>query len=306
MDRARLSGLWPPIATPFAADGSVDNRCLLTLARRLLKEGARGLVVLGTTGEANSLGLGERHALIDAMVEGGVQPGQLIVGTGACAIPDAVELTRHARDVGAAAVLLLPPFYYKPVSDDGLFAFVAEVIRQAGPAVPPVLLYHFPSLAVVGWSLGLVGALTRAFPEAIAGLKDSSGDDQHTVDLIAAFPDLAILPGSDGNLLTATRAGAPGFITTSGNVNARAIAALIGNPTARDADARLAEANAIRNALKARGLFPSVKAVLARQMRDDAWLAMRPPLVPLSSEARAALYAEPAIARLLDQVPAVG
>src|ERR1051326_258869 len=110
--RALLSGLWPPIPTPFAPDGRVDDDRLLTLAHRLLDEGSRGLVLLGTTGEANSLGLGERHALIDAMVERGVDPGRLIVGTGACAIADAVELTRHAGDVGAAAVLLLPPFYY--------------------------------------------------------------------------------------------------------------------------------------------------------------------------------------------------
>src|SRR5437868_9446102 len=134
--RTSISGLWPPIATPFAADGSIDVVRLVALGRRLLGEGARGLVLLGTTGEANSLGLRDRHALIDAVVEGGIDARQLIVGTGATAVSDAVELTRHAHEVGAAAVLLLPPFYYRPVSDDGLFAFVAEVIRRSGPAVP--------------------------------------------------------------------------------------------------------------------------------------------------------------------------
>src|SRR4051812_35229837 len=124
-----LTGLWPPVATPFASDGRVDHQRLLVLSRRLLTEGARGLVILGTTGEANSLGLNERHAVIDAVVAG-IGARRLIIGTGSCAVIDAAELTRHARDAGAAAVLLLPPFYYKPVSDDGLFAFVGDVIEQ--------------------------------------------------------------------------------------------------------------------------------------------------------------------------------
>src|SRR6476660_2455851 len=137
-----FSGLWPPIATPFSSNGSVDHQRLVTLGRRLLNDGARGLVILGTTGEASSLGLNERHALIDA-VAGGIDGYRLIVGTGSCAVPDAAELTRHAGKVGAAAVLLLPPFYYKPVSDDGLFAFVGDVIERAGANPPPMLLYHF-------------------------------------------------------------------------------------------------------------------------------------------------------------------
>jgi 4-hydroxy-tetrahydrodipicolinate synthase len=300
----RLSGLWPPIATPFDGDGAVDHGRLAALAGGLIDEGARGLVLLGTTGEANSLSLVERHTLIDAVVDRGFDPKRLIVGSGACAYPEAVELTRHAASIGAAAVLLLPPFYYKPVSEDGLFAFVAEVIGRSGAAPPPVLLYHFPSLATVGWSFDLIRRLIDAFPGVVVGIKDSSGDEAHTARLIASFPGFAVFPGSESSLLTMVQAGAAGFITTSGNVNARALAALMANPTGDDAERRLAEANAVRNALKARGLFASVKAVIARRMRDDAWLAVRPPLMPLGEADRSALYAEPAITRLLDKANA--
>jgi 4-hydroxy-tetrahydrodipicolinate synthase len=265
----------------------------------VLGEGARGLVVLGTTGEANSLSLAERHALVDALLDRGFEPSRMIVGTGACAYPDAVELTQHATDAGAAAVLLLPPFYYKPVGDDGLFAFVAEIIGRTRASPPRVLLYHFPSLTAVGWSIELIGRLVEAFPGVVIGIKDSAGDEAHSLRLIASFPGFAVFPGSESSLVGMLAAGAAGFITTSGNVNARALADLIDDPGRDDAERRLAEANAVRNALKARGLFPSVKAVIARRMRDDAWLTVRPPLVTLGAADRAALYAEPAIARLI-------
>lgn len=294
-----LTGLWPPIATPFDAAGVVDHDRIAALGQALFEEGADGLVVLGTTGEANSLSLVERHALVDAMVDHGFDPKRLMVGTGACAHSEAAELTRHAGDVGAAATLLLPPFYYKPVSDDGLFAFVANVIDRSGAAPCPILLYHFPSLATVGWSFALIRRLIEAFPGVVVGIKDSSGDEAHTARLIDSFPGFAVFAGSESSLLKMVAAGAAGFITTSANINARALAALLADPAVPDATAQLAEANALRNALKSRGLFPSVKAVIARRMRDDSWLAVRPPLTPLAEPERLALYAEPAIARLL-------
>jgi 4-hydroxy-tetrahydrodipicolinate synthase len=299
MGHPSLGGLWPAIATPFGADGAVDAASLVAFGRGLLAEGSAGLVVLGTTGEASSLGLAERHTLIDVVVEGGIEPGQLIVGTGAPSLVEAADLTRHAGDIGAAAVMLLPPFYFKPVSDDGLFAFVAEVIARTGPSPPQILLYHYPALAGVGWSFELVAALSESFPEVVVGLKDSSGDEVHTLNLVTAFPELAIFAGSEGHLSDAMAAGAAGLISANANVNARALAELIGDPAAPDATARLAEANAVRGALKARGLVPSIKAVLAARTGDDTWRALRPPLMPLSAEDEAALLAEPAIERLL-------
>ncbi len=190
----------------------------------MLDDGAAGLAVLGTTSEANSLTLDERRRVIDTLVEDGVAPGRLLPGTGASAIDDAVALTRHVGEIGGAGVLLLPPFYYKNVSDEGLYAFVATVIERCGPKVPRILLYHFPAMAAVGWSIDLVGRLLDAFPGVIAGMKDSSGDAEHTRAVIDAFPGFAMFPGSEIYLLQALQWGAVGCISATANVNARTIA----------------------------------------------------------------------------------
>ncbi len=234
----------------------------------------------------------------------GIPSERLIIGTGACALGDAAALTRHASAIGAAAVLLLPPFYYKAITDDGLFAFVASVIEQAGPNPPRILLYHIPPVAVVGWSAELVGRLREAFPEIVIGMKDSSSDRAHTEMLIASFPDLAIFPGSEANLLEHLRAGAPGCITATANINARALAALIADWQAPDAERQLDAANRVRNVTRAHGLIPSIKAVLAARYRDDGWLAVRPPLTAIDEAARASLLVDVAIAGLAEAVAA--
>jgi 4-hydroxy-tetrahydrodipicolinate synthase len=299
-----LAGLWPPVATPFADDGTIDERLLIRHSRTLLAEGARGLAVLGTTSEANSLTLDERLRVIDAHAEAGIPGSQLLPGTGACAIGDAAAVMRRAGEIGAAGVLLLPPFYYKQVSDDGLFAFVAAVIERAGASVPRIMLYHIPPMAIVGWSIDLVGRLVEAFPGIIAGMKDSSGDRAHTLRMIAAFPDLAIFPGAEVHLLEALVAGAAGCISASANVNAAAIARLIDARQGSAAESQQEALRATRKALEARGMIPSLKTVLARRYDEAAWLNLRPPLMMIDADARAALMADPAIAGLLQPVAA--
>lgn len=299
-----LAGLWPPVATPFADDGEIDEGLLVHHGRALLAEGASGLAILGTTGEANSLTLDERRRLIDVLVEAGIPASQLLPGTGACAIGDAATLTRHAGEIGAAGVLLLPPFYYKKVPDDGLFAFVAAVIERAGPKVPRIMLYHIPPMAMVGWSLDLVGRLLDAFPGVFAGMKDSSGDFEHVRQVIEAFPGFAVFPGAEVFLVKALAAGAAGCISASANINAAEIALLIGRWREPDAERRQAALNAVREAVETRGLIPSIKAVLATRHGDEAWVNVRPPLMKIDPVARAALLSEPAIVALLGTVVA--
>ncbi len=299
-----LTGLWPPVATPFARDGALDEGLLIRHSRALLAEGASGLAILGTTSEANSLTLDERLRVIDAHAEAGIPASQLLPGTGACAIGDAAALTRRAGEIGAAGVLLLPPFYYKQASDDGLFAFVAKVIERAGPNVPRIMLYHIPPMAVLGWSIDLVGRLVEAFPGIIAGMKDSSGDREHTLRMIAAFPELAIFPGAEVNLMEALAAGAVGCISASANVNAAAIARLIDNWQAPQAQSWQEALRATRKALDARGMIPSLKTILARRYDDATWLNLRPPLMMIDAGARDALLADPAIAGLQETVAA--
>ena len=223
-----LTGLWPPVTTPFADDGSVDFGKLVKHSQALLDEGATGLAILGTTSEANSLTLDERRRAIDAHVEAGIPAAKLMPGTGACAVDDVVALSRHAGDLGAAAVLLVPPFFYKGVSDDGVFAFMARVIEKAGAKVPRIMLYHIPPMAAVGWSIPLIARLREAFPGLIVGLKDSSGDKDNTKAIVEAFrDDFAVFPGAEVYLKEALDWGAKGCISATANVNARAIAKLL-------------------------------------------------------------------------------
>lgn len=294
-----LTGLWPPVTTPFTNDGSVDYAKLVKHSQNLLDEGSTGLAILGTTSEANSLSLDERRRAIDAHVEAGIPASRLLPGTGACAVDDVVALTRHAGELGAAAVLLLPPFFYKGVSDDGLFEFVARVIEKCGSSVPRIFLYHIPPMAAVGWSIPLIARLREAFPGLIAGLKDSSGDAQNTKAIIEAFDDFAVFPGAEVYLLEALGWGARGCISATANVNARAIADLIRDKDAADAQERQVALNAVRVAIQSRGLVPANKAVLSMRYRDDSWNNVRPPLVAASDAMRAEIKADPALAPLI-------
>ena len=295
-----LAGLWPPVATPFAASGSVDLIRLTRHSRALLTDGAHGLAILGTTSEANSLTLDERLKVIDAHVEAGINPQQLLPGTGACAIEDAAILSRHAANLGAAAVLLLPPFYYKKVPDEGLYAFVARLIEKIGQKVPRILLYHIPAVAGVGWSVDLVRRLREAFPGIVVGMKDSSGDFDHTRRMIESFPGFAVFPGAEIYLLKAMAVGAVGCISASANINARGIRRLLDSLGQANAEVLQNELNDVRKAVESRVLIPAVKAVLAARYRDPAWLSVRPPLMPLREAERAALLDEPAVLKLLD------
>jgi 4-hydroxy-tetrahydrodipicolinate synthase len=295
----QLTGLWPPVSTPFDETGAVDPHRLTTHAKALLAEGASGLAILGTTSEANSLTLGERRGVIDACLAAGIPASALLPGTGASAVEDAAELSRHAATTGAAGVLLLPPFYYKAVTDDGLFAFVARLIERCGASVPRIVLYHIPPVAVVGWSTPLTRRLIEAFPGVVVGMKDSSGDLAHVKEVIDAFPNFAVFPGSEMLVLEAMRAGAVGCISATANVNARAIASLLAHWRDPDADARQRRVAEARKAVQARGLIPGVKAILAARYNDPAWRALRPPLEALDDAAAAALLADPAIAELL-------
>lgn len=298
-----LTGLWPPASTPFRADGAIDEKRLVAHGKTLLADGASGLAILGTTSEANSLTLDERRRVIDVFAAA-VGADKLMPGTGACAIDDAVTLTRHAAEVGAAGVLLLPPFYYKKVPDEGLFAFVAAVIERCGPKVPRILLYHIPQMAGAGWSVELVGRIRDAFPEVVVGMKDSSGDYEHTKTMITSFPGFSVFPGAEVYLVKAMRDGAVGCISASANANARGIRRILDGWKGPEADTLQAEANAVRKALESRIMIPSLKVVLAERYRDQSWNAVRPPLVKASEATRRELLADPAIAGLLDAVAA--
>jgi 4-hydroxy-tetrahydrodipicolinate synthase len=289
-------GVLVPVLTPFTARGEPDAGRFVAFCRWLLDEGAGGLAIFGTTSEANSMSGAERMALLDRLVEAGIPPQKLMPGTGACAVSDAVSLVRHAVDHGCGGVLMLPPFYYKPVPDDGLFAFISNVIDKVGSAALKMFLYHIPPVAVVGWSLDLVGRLIAAYPETVVGLKDSSGDWQNTAALLERFPGFAVFPGSEVFLLDALRRGGAGCITATGNINTAGIARVYANWRTPEADALQAEATALRQTMQAYPMVPALKRVVAHFRDDPGWAAVRPPMTALDPAHSTALLAD--LARL--------
>lgn len=283
-------GVIAPVLTPFGEDGDPDAARFLAHANWLLGDGCTGLAPFGTTGEANSLGLEERMRLLDALVEGGIDPGLLMPGTGTCALADTVALTRHAVQAGCGGAMLLPPFYYKAVSDEGLFRYVAEVIERVNDDRLRIYLYHIPPVAVVGYSVDLVGRLIEAFPGTVVGLKDSSGDWENTRALLEAYPGFTVFPGSEVFLLQGLRAGSGGCITATGNVNASRIREVYDNWRTDRADALQDGITAMRKTIQARPMIPALKAIVAHYRNDPGWARVRPPFEPLAAgEAQAAV-----------------
>jgi 4-hydroxy-tetrahydrodipicolinate synthase len=278
--------------TPFVPNGEPDAGRFVSFCRWLLDQGAGGLAIFGTTSEANSMSPGERMELLDRLIEAGIPASKLMPGTGACAMSDAATLVRHAVGHGCGGVLMLPPFYYKGVSDDGIFAFFSGVIDKVGSSALKLFLYHIPPMAVVGFSLDLVGRLIKAYSETVVGLKDSSGDWSNTAALLERFPGFAVFPGSEVFLLDGLRKGAVGCITASGNVNVPGIKKVYDNWRGAQADTLQAEITTLRNALQAYPMVPALKRVVAHYHGDPNWAAVRPPLVPLSQAQSAALIAD--------------
>jgi len=285
-------GVLVPVLTPFTPSGDPDAGRFVAFCRWLLQQGAGGLAVFGTTSEANSMSGAERMALLDGLLEAGIPAQKLMPGTGACSLTEAADLVRHAVGHGCGGVLMLPPFYYKGVSDDGIFAFVSRVIDKVGSSALKVYLYHIPPVAQVGYSVDLVGRLIKTFPETVVGLKDSSGDWNNTAALLDRFPGFAVFPGSEVFLLDALRKGGAGCITASGNVNVPGIRKVYENWRTPQADALQAEITTLRKALQAYPMVPALKRVVAHFHNDPDWAAVRPPHVMLDQAQSSALLAD--------------
>ena len=293
---APIGGVFSAATTPVGADGAPRLDLFAAHCRALIAEGCHGVALLGTTGEANSFSLAERHALLDAALAAGLAGDQLLPGTSSCNVPETVALTRHAVDSGARGSVLLPPFYYKGVSDEGLFRFYASVIEGVGDDRLRVVLYHIPQVTQVPISHDLIARLLAAFPGIVVGIKDSAGDLANMTAMVERFPGFAVLAGADPLLLPLLRAGGHGCITATSNLRADALR-VVWDGWADPAAAAAVEAaqdriNAWRTLTNAYVQLPTVKAMVARARGDAAWLNVRPPLVPLADAERARVWAE--------------
>ncbi|MEP7182677.1 MAG: dihydrodipicolinate synthase family protein [Betaproteobacteria bacterium] len=287
-----LSGVLAPVVTPFDADLRPDAARLARHCRWLVDNDV-GLAVFGTNSEGNSLSVGEKIALLESLSASGLPPSRMMPGTGACALPDTVELTRRAVALGCAGALMLPPFYYKGVSDDGLFASYSEVIQRVGDARLRIFLYHIPQVSQVAITLPLIERLLAEYPGTIAGVKDSSGDMANTRAMLERFAPrgFRVFAGSETFLLATLRGGGAGCISATANVNPAAIARLAKAWQQPDADAQQAALDGVRAAFQKFPMIPALKSAIAQFGGDDGWTTVRPPLVKFTAEQRSALIA---------------
>jgi 4-hydroxy-tetrahydrodipicolinate synthase len=297
----RIRGVLAPVVTPFKTDLSPDRERFIRHCQWLLSQNC-GLAVFGTNSEANSMSAKERMTLLDALVAAGIDPSRMMPGTGCCSMTETVELTAHAVKHGCAGVLMLPPFYYKNISEEGLYRYFSEVVERVGDARLKIYLYHIPPVAIVGITPQLVERLLKAYPNAIAGMKDSSGDwnnsktflDAFAVRIGRAVSGFDLFVGSESFLLANMRNSGVGTISATANVNPAAIYELyvackqskIENRQSK-LEQEQARLNAVRDVFSSRK-FPSMIAALKQAIaiygNDPDWARVRPPLTELTAK----------------------
>jgi 4-hydroxy-tetrahydrodipicolinate synthase len=302
----RIRGVLAPVVTPFTVDLSPDREPFIRHCQWLLSQNC-GLAPFGTTSEANSMSTDERISLLEALVAAHIDPSRMMPGTGCCSITETVELTAHAVKRGCAGVLMLPPFYYKDVSEEGLYRYFSEVVQRVGDARLRIYLYHIPPVAIVGITPKLVERLLKAYPNAIAGMKDSSGDWNNTKTFLDAFAESAhpartgfdVFVGSESFLLANMRNGGAGTISATANVNPAAIHELYTQWNTTDdtnyADRQQSKLNLVRDvfALKSwPSMIAALKQAIAIYASDLEWARVRPPLIELTTEQAKLLAAE--------------
>jgi 4-hydroxy-tetrahydrodipicolinate synthase len=279
-------GVFCAALTPLDADLAPDHGVFVQHCRHLLSEGCDGIAMLGTTGEANSFSATERKALIENVVHAGIAPSKLLPGTGVAALTETVDLTRHALSLGVTTVVMLPPFYYKDISDEGLYASYSEVIQRVADPRLKVVLYHIPQMSHQPIPHAVIARLRAAYPDVVVGIKDSSGDFANMTAMIEKFPGFAVLAGADPLLLPLLKKGGAGCITATSNLVARELAYVFRHYNDDDAALDAAQ-NRIIEARERASQFAQIatlKTLLARESGHAGWRRVRPPLLPLSHE----------------------
>ena len=277
-------GVFTAALTPLNGDLNADHKKLVSHINWLLKRGNDGIGLLGTTGEANSFGIDERKKILEAVLDGGIPAGKLLVGTGCCSVTDTVILTRHAHQHGAGGVLILPPFYYKKISDTGLENYFDNFFQKIGENDLQVYLYHFPQLSGVPFTVKLIEKLVSKYPGNIVGMKDSGGDWSHMEEVMKAIPNFRFYTGSEKYLLPTLKAGGVGCISASTNLTSPEAAAVYNAWKKGAGETEQGRLSSLREALET---FPSIgtlKYVFAKLSANKDWLNIKPPNTILTTE----------------------
>jgi 4-hydroxy-tetrahydrodipicolinate synthase len=288
---ALYGGINAAVLTAMNADLSIDLDRMAGHCRWLLANGCNGLAVLGTTGEANSLGIRERISVLEGLVARGVPAAAMLPGTGTTAITDTVLLTRKAQEMGCRGALLLPPFYYKNPSDEGLLAYFNEVIQRVAGDIK-IYLYNFPQQSAIPFSVEFIGRLLRENPHKVKGIKDSSGNFENSLSYVEAFArdGFEVYAGDDSLLKSLLEKGSAGSITAASNVNCALGAEVYANWNNAAGAAAQEVLSATRKAVISVPLIPALKSLVARNTRDPSWLNIRPPHLKLTATQESSLF----------------
>ena len=280
----KFSGVLSPVLTPFTKDLKPDSRRLVKLCRWLSSQNV-ALVLFGTTSEANSLSLEEKISLLDDLIDAGINPSLLMPGTGCCSLTETVQLTSHAVKLGCKGTLMLPPFFYKDISDDGLLRSYAETIERVGNSALKIYLYHIPPVSGVSISLDLIERLIIRYPNVIVGVKDSSGNWENTQSILERqWDDFRVFAGSEHFLLQTMRAGGAGCISATANINPNAIYNLYKEWKSDRADNLQEQLNQVRTVLESYPMIPALKSVISYYSNHPDWTIVRPPFISLEKE----------------------
>ena len=284
MSPAQNAEVFAPALTPFHHDLRVNREAFVRFCRWLIAQRV-GLAVFGTNSEASSLSMAEKIELLETLVEADIPPHRMLPGVGLCALPETICLTRKAVEIGCAGTLTLPPYYYKPVDDEGLFAYYSEIIQAVGSSALKMYLYHIPQFTGVGISHALIARLISAYPDTVVGIKDSSGDWANTESMLRSFPGFKVFPASESLLEKSLPLGAAGCISATANVQPGAIVDAIAHwGTDAFAD-RQAQVHAVRSLFQKYPMIPSLKHVVGEASGDSSWRQVRPPLRMVDSDA---------------------
>lgn len=292
MSERGLRGVYAAVVTSIDDVGRISIDRYTRHARWLLRQGCHGLGVFGTTSETAAFTVAERQEALASYVRSGLDPAKMIVGVGCCARGDTVALARHALELGVTRLLCLPPYFYKNNSDEGLYRAFSEVIEGVGDSRLQLLLYHFPQVSGVPVTKPVVERLVAAYPETMAGIKDSSGDLAHTLDLVRSFPTLSIFAGADQHLLDVLKAGGAGTFSAAANLNCAANRQVFDAFEKGDTDSAekaMDSVAGVRLILQGFPLVPAVKHAIADGQHDPTWRLVRPPLVELDEAQGGAL-----------------
>jgi 4-hydroxy-tetrahydrodipicolinate synthase len=273
----KFTGIYAASLTPFHANGACDYEAYAAHCKDLMAQGCSGVVLFGTTGEGPSFTVAERQEGIQAMIERGVDPKKSIVSVGCPSIEDTVKLTQSALSAKCAAVLMMPPYFFKNVSDAGIIAFYREVIQKVNNPDLKIFLYHIPQYSGVRISLDIIRTLHGEFPNTVIGMKESEGNFELVQAVLKEFPHFQLLVGNEAMIAEAVSLGAAGAVSGIANICPQLICSLYNGKD------RQHEIEAFKKILKNYPFIPAVKSIM-EQKKGAPWSLMRPPLAPLTSE----------------------